>query len=95
MLARQRIPCRLCLSTQTSTDPQEKPSWGLRIWVVACGVRSHSFRCWEVLGENQVYPQLAQSSYPDHHLFLRDLSHNLLQTLDIGLLVNLSALVEL
>lgn len=86
---------RLCPSTQTYTDQQEKPSLGLRIGVGACGARSHSFRCWEAPGENQICPQLAQSSYPDYHLFLRDLSHNLLQTLDIGLLVNLSALVEL
>lgn len=81
---------RLCPSTQTYTDQQEKPSWGLRIGVGLVGRE-----CWESPGENQICPQLAQSSYPDYHLFLRDLSHNLLQTLDIGLLVNLSALVEL
>lgn len=67
----------------------------MRIGVGARGVRSHSFRFWEA-GKNQLCPQLAQRSYPDHgHLFLRDLSHNLLQTLDIRLLVNLSGLVEL
>lgn len=68
----------------------------MRIGVGARGVRSHSFRFWEAPGKNQLCPQLAQHSYPDHgHLFLRDLSHNLLQTLDIRLLVNLSGLVEL
>lgn len=62
-------------------------------WLVG---EKHSFECWENPGEDEVCPQLAQSVCSDHdHLFLRDLSHNLFQTLDIELLVNLSALVEL